>query len=221
MIKNHFDEKPLVFKEYGKNVQKMAEMAVELPTQEERNTAAKEIVRIMLGIALNNGSGGMSKEDLMPKLWLHLLQMTDYQLKVDVPYELPEHKQPSYTKSYQRLDYPKQESGAFKQYGSIVSAMIQKAIETDDEELKAAQITVIANVMKLNHRQWSKDHILSDSVIANHIYEISKGKIDIREQDVDMNRFVTKAREHEHNRKKNKKKRFKNNFKKKNKFKNW
>lgn len=221
MTENYTDEKPLIFKEYGKNVQKMAEMAVNFPTQEERNAAAKEIIRIMMNIALNNGNGGMSKEELMPKLWLHLLQMTDYKLKVDVPYELPEHKQPSYAKTYQRLDYPVQDSGAFKQYGSIVSEMIKKAIETDDEALKAAQITVIANVMKLNHRQWSKDHILSDSVIANHIYEISKGKIDIREQELDMNRFVTKAREHEQNRKKNKKKKFKNNFKKKNKFKNW
>jgi hypothetical protein len=221
MTENYLDEKPLMFKEYGKNVQKMAEMAVDFPTQEERNLAAREIIRIMMNIALNNGSGGMSKEELMPKLWLHLLQMTDYKLKVDVPYTLPENKQPSYTKNYQRLDYPNQDSGAFKQYGNIVSEMIQKAIETEDEELKAAQITVIANVMKLNHRQWSKDHILSDAVIANHIYEISKGKIDIREQELDMNRFVSKAREHENNRKKRKKKKFKNNFNKKNKFKNW
>lgn len=221
MIENYPDEKPLMFKEYGRNIQKMAEIATQLPTQEERNAAAKEIIRIMMTIALNNGNGGMSKEELMPKLWLHLLQMTDYKLKVDVPYQLPEHKQPSYARTYQRLDYPKQDAGAFKQYGSIVSEMIQKAIETEDEELKAAQIIVIANVMKLNHRQWSKDHILSDSVIANHIYEISKGRIDIREKELDMNRFVTKAREQEQNRKKNKKKKFKNNFKKKNKFKNW
>lgn len=223
MIDNYLDTSfSLLFKEYGQNVQKMAEIATHLPSKEERNAAAKEIIRIMMNIAMSNGSAGMSKEDLLPKLWLHLLQMTNYKLDVDVPYTLPEHKQPSYTKTYQRLDYPKQNHSAFKQYGSIVPEMVQKAIETEDEELKAAQITVIANVMKLNHRQWSKDPILSDSVIAEHIYQMSNGKIDIREQELDMNRFVSKAREYEQNRKKRKKKKFKNNFNnKKNKVKKW
>ncbi|MCS7077200.1 MAG: DUF4290 domain-containing protein [Bacteroidia bacterium] len=221
MIENYLEEKPLLFKEYGRNVQKMIDAAILLPTKEERNLAAKEIIRIMANIAHHNGSNGVNKDDLLPKLWLHLLQMSNYKLDVDVPYTLPEHKQPSYVKCYQALPYPNQNASMYKQYGNIVQEMIQKAIETEDEDIKAAQIMVIANVMKLNHKQWSKDHILSDSVIAQHIYEISKGKIDIREQELDMNRFVTKARENERNRKKKKKKKFKNNFKNKNKFKNW
>lgn len=222
MIDEYLNEKPLLFKEYGRNVQKMVDAAIHLPTKEERNLAAKEIIRIMMNITLSSGNGGISKDDLLPKLWLHLMQMSDYKLDVDVPYPLPEHKQPCYVKCYQPLPYPNQNAAMFKQYGSIVQEMIQKAIETEDEELKAAQIMVIANVMKLNHKQWSKDHTLSDSVIAQHIYEISKGKIDIREQELDMNRFI-KAHENERNRKKKKKKKFKNNFnnKGKNKFKNW
>lgn len=211
------EDQPLQLKEYGRNVQKMVTYAITLPTKEQRNLAAKEIIKVMMGVS----PAVRDTTEQYSKLWVHLLQISNYQLDIDVPFELPERKEPSYSKKHQRLPYPKQSAYKFKQYGRLVEMMIKETIMVEDEALKATQIAVIANVMKLNHRQWSKDHVLSDAVIAQHVYEISGGRLDIREQEIDMNRFVDKAKEQEKfdkNKKWKKTKFNKNGFKKKKKF---
>ena len=66
----------LVIPEYGRNVQRMIEYAKELPTREERTTAAKTIITAMT--VLNPQMKEMT--DFKHKLWDHLFIISDFKL---------------------------------------------------------------------------------------------------------------------------------------------
>ena len=60
--------------------------------------------------------------------------------------------------------------------------MIQDASLWDDGDMKAALVFTIANHMKKSFLSWNKDTV-EDSVIFDHLFELSNGKIDIRNTD--------------------------------------
>ena len=57
--------------------------------------------------------------------------------------------------------------------------MIDLALTWDDGEMKDALVFSIANHMKKCFLNWNKDTV-EDDVIFSHLYELSDGKIDIR-----------------------------------------
>jgi hypothetical protein len=57
--------------------------------------------------------------------------------------------------------------------------MIDVASSWDAGEMKNALIITIANHMKKSFLNWNKDTV-EDSVILNHLFELSNGQIDIR-----------------------------------------
>jgi len=57
--------------------------------------------------------------------------------------------------------------------------MIDTALTWDEGEMKEALVYSIANHMKKCFLNWNKDTV-EDDVIFSHLYELSIGKIDIR-----------------------------------------
>jgi hypothetical protein len=57
--------------------------------------------------------------------------------------------------------------------------MIDAASSWEDGDMKTALIFTIANHMKKSFLSWNKDTV-EDIVILNHLFELSNGKIDIR-----------------------------------------
>ena len=63
--------------------------------------------------------------------------------------------------------------------------MIDEANKWDDGEMKDALIMVIANHMKKSYLSWNKDTV-KDEVIFEHLYELSKGKINLLKSEEEL-----------------------------------
>lgn len=203
----------LILAEYGRNVQNMASFIKTLPTKEERNKYAQAVIDLM-GF-LNPHLRDIT--DFKHKLWDHLHIISNYELDVDSPYPKPD---PA-TKEEKPapLAYPHQKI-RYKHYGKTVEKLIEKAIEEENSERKAAMIQTIANFMKMAYVQWNKDNV-SDSVIINNLREISGGKL-ILDENTNLNKVEFKSNNNNHrsnnrnnnnNNRKNQKNRQKNNNK--------
>ena len=76
------------------------------------------------------------------------------------------------------LSYP-QNYPKYRFYGNNIKIMIDAASLWDESDMKNALVFTIANHMKKSFLSWNKDTV-EDSVIFDHLFELSNGKIDIR-----------------------------------------
>ena len=94
--------------------------------------------------------------------------------------------------------------------------MINVANSWEESELKEALVFTIANHMKKCFLNWNKDTV-EDDVIFNHLYELSDGKIDLRNSKEDLSNAssLMKSKKRFSNNNNNKKHRSNNNYKQK------
>jgi len=161
--------------EYGRHIHKMIDQAIEVKDKDERNKIAKAII----GVMGNLNPHLRDVADFQHKLWDQLFIMSGFQLDVDCPFEKPNkdllEARPG------PLSYP-QSYPKYRFYGNNLKNMIDAAIKWEDGELKDALVFNIANHMKKSFLNWNKDTV-EDIVILNHLFELSNGKIDIRNTD--------------------------------------
>ena len=74
----------LLMPEYGREVQKMVDLAISLPTKSERQRCAATIIRIMDRMYPQN----RQLADHEQKLWDHLALMSQFKLDIDYPYDV-------------------------------------------------------------------------------------------------------------------------------------
>ncbi len=169
-------ERPhLIIPEYGRHMQKMINHCVALETKEERNTMAKAIINVMGNLQPHL----RDVPDFKHKLWDQLYIMSDFKLDADSPYEIPSKEE--LQEKPEGLPYPKSAS-KYRYYGNNIQTMISVALswEEEDNEKQEALTFVIANHMKKCYLNWNKDTV-DDAVIYKHLFELSDGKIDLRE----------------------------------------
>ena len=168
----------LIIPEYGRHMQKMINHAKSRETKEERNKLAKAIISVM---------GNMQPHlrdvpDFQHKLWDQLFIMANFELDVDSPFDKPT-KELVEAKP-EPLKYP-QSFPKYRFYGNNIKTMIDVANTWDDGDLKEALLYTIANHMKKCFLNWNKDTV-DDDVIFKHLYELSNGKIDLRDSKEDL-----------------------------------
>ena len=78
----------------------------------------------------------------------------------------------------QPLAYPKS-ANKYRFYGNNIQIMIDLALTWEDGDMKEALVYSIANHMIKCFLNWNKDTV-EDDVIFSHLFELSHGKIDIR-----------------------------------------
>lgn len=165
----------LALPEYGRNVQNMIAFAMELPSKKERNAAAQAIIEVMgqLNPHLRD------VEDFKHKLWTHLFIMSDFQLDVDSPYEIPTKE--SLEEKPQLIKYP---SGkiTYGHYGKYTEEIIQKISKMDNESDREFYKEVIANFMKKQFLTYN-NNMVENHVIANQLRELSKGVLSLEDPD--------------------------------------
>ncbi len=166
-------ERPLlIIPEYGRHIQKLVDHCVALPSKEERDKMAKAIIDVMGNLQPHL----RDVPDFKHKLWDQLYIMSDFKLDADSPYEIPSKEE--LKEKPQPLAYPKSAS-KFRFYGNNIQTMIDVALGWEEGEMKEALIFTIANHMKKCYLNWNKDTV-EDAVILEHLYELSDGRIDIR-----------------------------------------
>jgi hypothetical protein len=159
----------LLMSEYGRNIQKMIDYALALNDREERNHAAQAIISIMG--QLNPHLRDVT--DFKHKLWDHLFIISDFKFDVDSPYPKPTPE--TFQTKPERVKYPSRDM-RYKHYGKAVEALIRKAVEMEDGEMKTALVEQLAHMMKRFYLTWNRDSV-NDELIVQHIMELSKGKL--------------------------------------------
>lgn len=180
------EREQLIIPEYGRHMQKMINHAKTRETKDERNKLAKAIISVM---------GNMQPHlrdvpDFQHKLWDQLFIMSNFELDADSPFEKPTKE--LLEERPEPLKYP-QNFPKYRFYGTNIKTMIDVANTWEDGELKEALLHTIANHMKKCFLNWNKDTV-EDAVIFNHLFELSQGKIDLRNYEEELTDSVSLMR---------------------------
>ncbi|WP_274474613.1 DUF4290 domain-containing protein [Mangrovimonas aestuarii] len=168
----------LIIPEYGRHIQKMINYATTRETKEERNKVAKAIIDVMGNLQPHL----RDVPDFQHKLWDQLFIMSNFELDVDSPYPKPSKE--LLEERPEPLRYP-QNHPKYRFYGNNIQTMINVANTWEEGDLKEALIYTIANHMKKCFLNWNKDTV-EDDVIFGHLYELSGGKINLKNSDEDL-----------------------------------
>ena len=168
----------LVMPEYGREIQKMVEVAVSLPTKDERMRCAKTIIRQM------ENKNPMLRENAgyEQTLWDHLFLMSHKQLDIDWPYDVSGAQQ--ITAKPEPLGYPMTHIPV-RHYGKMMFEIFEKLKTMPAGEERDELVRVTANQMKQNLYQWSHGSADDEKVISD-MARFTDGKIQI---DIDTFKF--------------------------------
>lgn len=161
----------LVLPEYGREIQKMVDYAVALPTKEERQACAESIITTMIRMFPQ----GYDSVDFEQKLWDHLAIMSNFQLDIDYPFDVSNATRIA-TKpepmSYSRTYIP------VRHYGKLLFETFEKLKEMEPGEERDALVRLTANQMKRSLAQWG--HGSSDNEkVASDLAHFTNGKIQL------------------------------------------
>jgi hypothetical protein len=159
----------MLIPEYGRNVQKMIDFAIELSTKEERNKAARAIIEVMgqLNPHLRD------VEDYRHKLWTHFFIMSDFKIDVDSPYPRPKQEEIDMKPDF--LKYPKNKI-RYGHYGHNVQKMISNIVNIENDEEREIVTNRLANLMKKLYVSYNNEAV-ENEVILEQLVELSEGKL--------------------------------------------
>jgi hypothetical protein len=163
----------LIIPEYGRHMQKMVNYAISLEDKEERNKCTNSIIAIMG----NLNPHLRDVPDFQHKLWDQLFIISDFNLDIESPYGSPSREE--LTARPPALEYP-QNHPKYRFYGNNIKRMIDVAKGWEEGEMREGLVFTIANHMKKCFLNWNKDTV-DDDVIFNHLFELSEGKINLKE----------------------------------------
>jgi hypothetical protein len=169
-------EKDIILKEYGRNVQDIVGYILTIKDRELRSKYAVTCIELMRQINPNI----KDTQEHYSKLWDQLYIISNFELDVDSPYPMPERA--AIGKKPNIVDYNSNKL-YYKHYGRNIELVIQKAIEMEDPEEKEAAIIYLGRTMKKFYATWNKENV-EDEVILMHIKEMSKGKLIVDEERV-------------------------------------
>ena len=164
----------LIMPEYGRNIQQMITHALTIEDKEERTRCINTIINIM---------GNLfpylrDVNDFKHKLWDHVAIMSDFKLDIDYPYEIL--KQENLYSRPETIPY-KNSRIRYMHYGRNLEEMIERVATYPEGELKNEIIRMIANQMKKCFLTWNKE-VVDDRKIFDDLREMSKGKVDLSEE---------------------------------------
>jgi hypothetical protein len=133
----------LVMPEYGREIQKMVDLAITLPTKEERNDCAHAIIRLMenMNVQLR------TTPDYEQTLWDHLYLMSHKELDIDWPYDVNQAEK--ILAKPQPLQHPAQDEQAhMRHYGRLLSKVFEKLKTMPEGPERDELVRQTANQMK-------------------------------------------------------------------------
>jgi len=163
--------------EYGRSVQMMVDMALQIEDREERQRCAGTIVKIMAGLLPSTAS----KEDDEHRLWNHLARIAHYQLDIDYPVNIvPQEEVQAHPAP---LPYP-MKAIKRRHYGYLVEQALDYAKTIEDEEMRRIVTEDIANQMKQDLFIWNRDS-MDNALVAQDIERYTGGQLHL-----DMDNFT-------------------------------
>ena len=166
----------LMMPEYGREIQKMVDLAVSLPNKEERQKCANTIIQLMETKVPQLADSS----DYEQTLWDHLYLMSHKQLDIDWPFDVSEAEK--ILSKPQPMKLPKDEL-RLRHYGKLVSELFEKLKSMPEGEERDALIFYTANQMKRDLATWGHGSI-EDERVANDLARFTDGAVKL-----DLNTF--------------------------------
>lgn len=158
----------IIMREYGRSLQRYVDFAKQLPSRDQRQTAAESIVNMMsiLNPQLKH------TQDYKQKLWSQLFIMANFELDVDAPYPVPKNEEEAYI-APANIPYPRSNI-RMRHYGKNVETLIKKVVELEDPQQKDELVQLVANFMKMSYKNWSNEEVNND-LVREDLRTLSKG----------------------------------------------
>ena len=156
-------------KEYGSNVQKLADYLVTIEDREKRTIQAHVLIELMRQIHPNMRDG----QDYSQKLWDDLYIMAGFKLEVASAFTPP--SPDSVGKKPMQVPYT-QKLLKYKQYGKNIIVLIDKAVNVTDKDEKLAFVSYLIKLMKTFYGTWNRDNP-DENVVFMQLEEMSEGRL--------------------------------------------
>jgi hypothetical protein len=163
----------LVMSEYGREIQKMVEVAIGLPTKEERMRCAQDIIRQME----NKNPQVRDSDDYEQTLWDHLYLMSHKQLDIDWPYDVTDAER--ILSKPQPMAHPKKEGNAtLRHYGHLLTEVFEQLKTMPEGPERDELVRLTANQMKRDLLTWGHGS-MDDEKVADDLARFTDGKIQL------------------------------------------
>ncbi len=161
----------LVLPEYGREIQKMVDHAISLPTKEERLQCAKAIVKQMVNKVPQIRENANYKQTI----WDHLYLMGRKELDIDWPYDVK-----GAEKIHAKPDPMKlpQTGIRLRHYGRLVENMLAKLKDMPKGREYDELLRMTANQMKRDLILWGHGSI-DDEKVADDMARLTNGAIQL------------------------------------------
>jgi Domain of unknown function (DUF4290) len=156
-------------KEYGSNIQKLADYLVTIEDREKRTIQAHVLIELMRQIHPNMRDG----QDYSQKLWDDLYIMAGFRLEVASAFTPPAPE--SVGKRPMQVPYT-QKLLKYKQYGKNILVLIDKAVNVVDKDEKLAFVSYLIKLMKTFYGTWNRDNP-DENVVFMQLEEMSEGRL--------------------------------------------
>ncbi|MCH5301643.1 MAG: DUF4290 domain-containing protein [Prevotella sp.] len=167
----------LLMPEYGREIQKMIDHAVSLPTKAARQACAKTIVRLME----TKVPQIRENADYQQTLWDHLYLMSHKQLDIDWPFDVSEAE-----KILSKPAPLKLPQGSIKQrhYGRLIEELMEKLRQMPPGSERDTLARLAAYQMKRDLMTWGHGSVDSEKV-ADDMARYTDGAVQL-----DLNTFT-------------------------------
>jgi hypothetical protein len=162
---------PLLLKEYGRNVQKLAEYIARHPDKATRTQMAHTLISLMKQL----NPSVRENSDNAQRIWDHLFVMSGFTLDIDGPFPPPNPEDLS--RKPLRMRYNNRQI-RYKHYGSNIELLIRKALALQNPDERRAATIYIFRLMRTFYATWNKENI-EDEVILEQIKLLSNGELEI------------------------------------------
>jgi hypothetical protein len=161
----------LLMPEYGREIQKMVDHAVSLPTKEERQLCVETIIRLME----NKNPQVQESANAEQALWDHLYLMSQKQLDIDWPFDVSEAEK--ILSKPQPMAHPT--GGArMRHYGRLIEELFEKLKTMPEGDERDELVRLTANQMKRNLAAWGHGS-MDDEKVADDLARFTDGKIQL------------------------------------------
>lgn len=163
----------LLMPEYGREIQKMVDLAVSLPTKDERNRCARNII----GQMEQKNPLIRDSKDYEQTLWDHLYLMSHKQLDIDWPYDVSAAEK--ILSKPQPMAHPVHDGKAqLRHYGRLMTEVFEKLKTMPEGPQRDELVRQTANQMKRDLMAWGHGSI-DDEKVANDLARFTDGKIQL------------------------------------------
>ena len=177
----------LIMPEYGREIQKMVDHAISLPTKEERMKCARAIVHQME----NKTPQLRDSSDYQQTLWDHLYLMSHKQLDIDWPFDVSNAEK--ILSKPQPLAHPKPNAQSRQcHYGHLLMEVFEKLKTMPEGEERDELVRITAIQMKRDLASWGHGS-MDDEKVADDLARLTDGKIQIDPRSIRFERIAPVA----------------------------